>query len=250
MRRPDDRLVLVDVGDDLVDLVGRIAQSRQGPRHGVIDDRHRPAPDQLLDLGQPQIGLDARGVTIHHESNSSGRGQHTGLRISHPELRGELDGAVPCLLGGTQELGRHALFVDLGHLVAVHAQHPVHGLFVFAVACEGAHARRCPSGRGVGVPGHEGGDGTGPGPALVGVVGQAQGHEERAQVGVAQPQLAELARRLGDPLGRVVGVADQDLLGGEHHLDGLLEPLDVESRVLTHEGEQVEARQVARRVVE
>ena len=62
--------------------------------------------------------------------------------------------------------------------------------------------------------------------------GQALGHEQRAEVGVAEPELAELAAVLGDLLGRVVGVADEDLLRGEHHLDGVLERLDVERVVV------------------
>ncbi len=57
-------------------------------------------------------------------------------------------------------------------------------------------------------------------------------HEQRAEVGVAQAELAERAARLADLLGRVVGVADEDLLGGEHHLDRVLEAVDVEAPVV------------------
>ena len=77
-------------------------------------------------------------------------------------------------------------------------------------------------------------------------------HEQRAEVGVTEPELAELARVVGDLLGGIVGVADDDLLRGEHHLDGVLERLDVE-RVLVVDvevREQVDAREVARRVVQ
>ena len=88
-------------------------------------------------------------------------------------------------------------------------------------------------------------------PALVGVVGQAQGHEQGAEVGVAEAELAEAPGGLGDGLGRVVGVADQDLLGGEDDLDGGLEAVDVElGAVVVEERQQVEAGQVAGRVVE
>ncbi len=58
------------------------------------------------------------------------------------------------------------------------------------------------------------------GPTLVGVVGQAERHEQRAEVGVAEPELAEAPGGLADLLGRVVGVADEDLLGDEDDLDG------------------------------
>ena len=54
-------------------------------------------------------------------------------------------------------------------------------------------------------------------------------HQQRAEVRVTEAELAERAAVLGDRLGRVVGVADEDLLRGEHHLDRVLEPVDVEA---------------------
>ncbi len=84
----------------------------------------------------------------------------------------------------------------------------------------------------------------------VGVVGQAERHEQCAEVGVAQAELPEAPARLGDRLGRIIGVADEDLLRGEHDLDRGLEALDVEPVVLIEELQQVDAREVAGRVVE
>ena len=43
----------------------------------------------------------------------------------------------------------------------------------------------------------------GPGAAVVGVVRQALAHQQRAEVGVAQAELAEGARVVADPLRRV-----------------------------------------------
>ena len=74
--------------------------------------------------------------------------------------------------------------------------------------------------------------------------------KQRAEVGVAEAELAEAPGRLGDLLGRVVGVADEDLLCGEHDLDGVLERLDVEGAVVAQERQKVDACEVARRVVE
>ncbi len=99
-------------------------------------------------------------------------------------------------------------------------------------AGEGPHAGRGAGRGGVGVARHERRDGTRPRTAPVRVVGQALGHQQRTEVGVAETELAEAARVLGDLLGRIVGVADEDLLGREHHLDGGLEPVDVERPVL------------------
>jgi hypothetical protein len=48
--RAQDRLVLVDVGDDVVDLAGAVAELLQCAGHGLVDDRHRAAAHQLLGL--------------------------------------------------------------------------------------------------------------------------------------------------------------------------------------------------------
>ena len=134
---------------------------------------------------------------------------------------------------------------------AVHAQHAQHVLAVLGVAGERAHARR-PSRADVAYawPVMSAVMRAGPRAAGVGVVRQAERHEQRAEVGVAETELTEPARRVGDLLGRVVGVADEDLLRGEHDLDGGLEALDVERAVVVEELQQVEAGEVARRVVE
>ena len=104
--RPDDRLVLVDVGDDLVDLLGPVAQLAQSPRDGLVDDRHGAAAHQLLGLHQPEVGLDAGGVAVHQQADGAGRRQHRGLGVAHAVLLGQLDGGVPRLLGRRQQLGR------------------------------------------------------------------------------------------------------------------------------------------------
>ena len=104
VRRTDDRLVLVDVGDDVVDLLGHVAEPGQRPRDRLVDDRHRPATDELLGLHQTEIGLDAGGVAVEHERDGAGRGQHTGLGVAHAVLLAELDGVVPGLLGGREQL--------------------------------------------------------------------------------------------------------------------------------------------------
>ena len=193
MGRADDRLVLVDVGDDLGHLTVVVAHAAQGTGHGLVDDRHRASADQLLRLAQPEVGLDAGGVAVHQETNGARRRQDRGLRVAHPCDIGQVDGFVPRLLGRRQQLGRHLLLVDRGDLLAVLSQHTVHRLAVLGIAREGAHAGGR-AGRGhVGATGHERGDSARPGAPLVGVVGQAEGHQQRAEVGVAQPELAEAA---------------------------------------------------------
>ena len=102
----------------------------------------------------------------------------------------------------------------------------------------------------VAAPRHQRGDRAGEGAALVRVVGEAVGHQQRAEVGVAQAELAERPRVLGDLLGRVAGEADQDLLREEDDVDRVGEVVDVEGAVLVAELHQVERGEVAGRVVD
>ena len=69
--RADDRAVLVDVGDDLLDLLVAVAERLQRERDGAVDDRHLAAADQLLELDEREVGLDAGRVAVHQEARSS-----------------------------------------------------------------------------------------------------------------------------------------------------------------------------------
>ena len=68
---------------------------------------------------------------------------------------------------------------------------------------------------------HDGGEGGGEVAAGVGVIGQAEGHQQRAEVGVAEAERAVVVRVVGDLLGRIAGVVDEDLLRGDHDVDGV-----------------------------
>src|SRR5205085_8879093 len=72
----------------------------------------------------------------------------------------------------------------------------------------------------------------------------------RSEVGVTQTQLAVIAGVLPDLVRRVAGVADDDLLRGEDDLHRVAEARDVETAARVEELEQVQAREVARRVVQ
>ena len=87
-------------------------------------------------------------------------------------------------------------------------------------------------------------------PGLVRIVGQAGRHDQAAEVRIAQPQRPEAMAIGGDLLRRIAGVVDQDFLGDKHHPARRLEPLGVERAVVAAELHQVDARQVARRVVD
>ena len=102
----------------------------------------------------------------------------------------------------------------------------------------------------VGMPGHDGGDRPGQGPAFLAVVAVAVGHDQRAEVGIAEAEGAEDVRVLGDRLDRVAGVVDQDLLGRDEQAHGGLEAPDIETAVIPLEAHQVERGQVAGGVVQ
>ena len=57
-RRADDGVAVVDEGDDLVALLGRIAHPVERHRHGLVHDREVAAADELLHLHEREVRLD------------------------------------------------------------------------------------------------------------------------------------------------------------------------------------------------
>ena len=72
-----------------------------------------------------------------------------------------------------------------------------------------------------------------------------QRHQQRPEVGVAETELTELTARLGDRLRRVVGATDQDLLGGEDHLDRVPVGIDVKGLAFVEVLQQIDGREIA-----
>ena len=104
-RRALDRLALVDVCDDLLDLLRRVAELLERAGHGLVDDLEEALADQLLVLDERDVRLDAGRVAIHHEGDGAGRRQHGDLRVAVAVLRAELERLV---LDGARRL-EHAL---------------------------------------------------------------------------------------------------------------------------------------------
>ena len=93
----DDVAVLGDVGDDRLDLLGLVAHLAQRARDGLVDDLHRAAADQLLELDQREVRLDAGGVAVHHEADgvvADEAGCHVGDVLRHGEVERRLHAAV------------------------------------------------------------------------------------------------------------------------------------------------------------
>jgi hypothetical protein len=134
--------------------------------------------------------------------------------------------------------------------VAVHLHHPQHRLAVGGEALEGAHRPGQLGARAVGRAMEDCRQGAAQAAAGVAVVGQPVGHQQAAEVRVAEPQRPVEVAVAGDPGRRIAGVIDQDLLGDEEHAAGCGEPLDVEGAVGPAELHQIDARQVAGRVVQ
>ena len=225
----DDRPVLVDVGLDLLDLLVGVAERAQRHRDRAVDDRHLAAADELLELDEREVGLDARRVAVHEERDRPRRREHRGLRVAVAVDLAELDGLLPRRARRLEQRGvRQRRVGDRVRGVAVHAHDVVVRVAVLLVALVGPDRRGDLGRLRVRAARHQRGDGGRRAAPRVGVVGHAVGHQVGAEVGVAQAELAEGARVDADLLGRVARRPDDDLLREEDDVDRVLEGVDVE----------------------
>ena len=244
-----DRVVLVDVLEHHVDLVGGVTQPVQTETHRLVDDLQHPAAGELFVFHQRDVRLDAGRVAVHHEADRAGRGQHGRLGVAEPVgFTGGQD-VVPQLDRGPLQFGG-AFVVDVVTRRAVHP-HDVHHRFgIVGVSVErtdhGGQFRAGP----VGLAVQQRRQRTAITAAGVAVIRQGVGHQDAAQVRITQTQRPEAVAVLGDPVGRVRRVVDENLLGDEERAGRGAEPFDVERPVGADELHQVDRRQVARRVVE
>ena len=201
-------------------ICGRaVAELLERHRHGVVDDLHQPAADELLVLDERDVRLDAGRVAIHHEADRAGRREHGGLRVAVAVLLAELDALVPDVLRVLEEILRHVRLVDVLERRAVLAHHAQHRLAVLLVAGERpAVVARDPRRLRVGRAVHDRGDRRRVVAAGVAVVRQAARHQQRAQVGVAEAERPVVVAVALDRLRRVARVVDEDLLRRDERL--------------------------------
>ena len=128
--------------------------------------------------------------------------------------------------------------------------HFQHRLAIGRVAGERTHLLSDARGLEIGLARHQRGDRGGVAAALVGVVGHPERHQQRAEICVAEPELAERAGVLRDLVGRVRGIIDEDILRRDHHVHRVAECAHVELAAIVDELHQVERREIARRVVQ
>ena len=184
-------------------------------RHGAVDDLEVAAAGELLELHQREVGLDAGGVAIHDEADRAGRRDDGGLRVAVAVLLAELERAVPgarararssVWSGQARVVERHRRCRELlvarrlamggAAVVADDAQHVLAVLLVARERPELAPPSRPRSHRttpvmiAVSAPQMRAAFGR--------IVGDAGGHQQAADIGVAEAERAvvvgELAR--------------------------------------------------------
>ncbi len=211
------RLIEVAVADgiglDLGDLAFGIAERAQRFGNGAVDDLEVTAAGQLLELHQREVGLDAGRVAVHDEADRAGGRDNGRLGIAVAVLFTERDGLVPGSLGMNDQRLVRALIMDEGYrvdrellvagrfavsraaVVAHDAQH------VFAVRLEIRErtelARHLGGGR-IRDARHDGGQCTGDGAAFRRVIRNAGGHQQAADIGVAEAERAVLVGAFRD----------------------------------------------------
>ena len=188
--------VLGDEVDDLTDLAFLVAEFGERPRDGLVDDLHGTTADEFLELHQGEVGFDAGGVAVHHETDSSGGGEHRGLGVTVAVLLADRDHLFPFPSGHRVEIrvGWHHGRGFVGGEMLAH--HLLVGLGVASIAVVGPDDPGQLRGATVGGRGHDGCDGGRGGTSPVSVVALAHGHQQRPEVGVPDPELPEIASGL------------------------------------------------------
>ncbi|TXT19205.1 MAG: hypothetical protein FD138_4368 [Planctomycetota bacterium] len=244
-----DRVVLFEIIEDPFDLWLIVAQRFQRGRHGAIDDLQHAAAGELLVLDERDVRLDSGRVAVHHEGDRARRREHRGLSISIPVLAARIETLVPNLLSRlTQIIG--AARVDAVRGLAVHRHHAEHRLLVLSVTGERADAAGDAAAREIRLTVEQCRDRTRNAATCVAVVRNAPRHQQAAEVRIAQTQWPEQMAVLGDGRSRIARVIDQDFLSGDKDRARSAEAVDVEAVPFTREFSQVDARQIAGRVVE
>ena len=140
--------------DDVVNLLLTVAHIGQCFGHHAIDDLEIATAGQFLEFHNGEIWLDPSGVTIHYQTDCSGRGDHSGLRIAIAMCLAQRHGLVPRGARRFDEIRiragvgikrhRHNAqpFVAIG--VAMRCQpvilhHPQHMLLVLFILRESTH---------------------------------------------------------------------------------------------------------------
>ena len=263
-RRIADRAMPHSIGNDFLDLGRAIAQFLQCRRHRAVDDLEIPAAGQFLELYQREIRLDPGGIAIHHQADRAGRRNHRDLRISVAVLFAQGQGFVPGgfgqfdqpLIRATGVIQRHRLdlqpLVTVGFAIsgsAMVADHPQHVVRIALITRKRPQLTGNFRGCGIGNPAQDRCQRTAQGAAFVAVIGIAHVHQQPADIGIAQPQCAEIIGQLRDFLAGELGHHHADFQCQRPQTGGVDIILGLELAVF-QKGQQIHAGQVAGGIIQ
>ena len=147
---------------------------------------------------------------------------------------------VPRLSTCGQQVGGHRRRpFDVPDRRAVLGHDAGHRRAVLCEACKRPHTHRDLGGLAIGTTRHQRAHRSRVGATLLRVVRKAAGHQECAEVRIAEAELAEGLRVALDLRRRIRGIADKDLLCEEHYVDGVFECLDIELTIFAAEFHQI-----------
>src|ERR1035437_8454562 len=108
-------------------------------RDALLYDLEEAFADELLVLDEGDVRLDAGGIAIHHEGDSSGGREQRGLGVAEAVGAAQLQGVVPDVARGAVQIrGDAGLVRDGVGGVAVLLDDAEERLLVLAVFLEGA----------------------------------------------------------------------------------------------------------------
>ena len=239
-RRAFNRPRGVNVADDGLHLLWRIAQLDESLRDRVVDDLDNPAAHQLLVLHQCEIGLDPRRVAVHHEPNRARGRNHGHLAVAIPVDTSKLKGFFPRLLGVREHVRRNIAVVDQVHRIAVHTDDFKERLNVLRVAREGACGPGNASRGEVRLAAHHRGDGTRSIATAIAVIGHAHRHEQGTKIREAETERAVIVRVLRNLLRGIGCVVHQNFLGDDERIHSVPEGNGIEDATGARELQQVQ----------
>ena len=258
-----NRVERVDVSDDAVDLIRVVAEFLERWLDGLIDNfQHAAAREQFV-FHQRDVRFDAGRVAVHQKTDCAGRCEHRHLRVAIAVALAKLGRALPSFGSFLFQVSE---FIDIGdvvHSATMQIDHFQHRIDIvlrhrfrnaaaprIVITWKWAHRLRQPRALFVRFAGHDRRDGAAQRAPLHAVVSVSVTHDQRSQIRVTEPERPENVRVLRDFSDGVARVIDHDLLRGDEDARRRFESLDIERAVCCFEFQQIERREIARRVVE
>ncbi len=263
-RRIADGAMTHRITDNLFDLGRAIAQSLKRGWHRAVDDFEIATTSELFEFHQRKIGFNPGRVTIHHQTNGAGWGNHRHLSIAKAVLFTKQHRLVPSAHRQIHQLGIGTvgviqsnrfyikLFIAFCGAIsrcAMIADDLKHMFFVAFKPVKRAQLTSHFSRGRIGHTGHDRGQRPTQGTPLVAVITIPHVHQKSANIGVSQTQGTEVIRQLCDFLRRELRHHHRNLKRhgpqacSVHVIFGLKFPI-------LQEGQQVHRRQVTGRIIQ